>query len=201
MCMNWDIYMKKIWFYEENMFFMSQIAQLNLKIFTNCTIFYVCPKLFNNCTTFAKFMSHFSVRVFVHFLHLLSTSQPGPGAARDYTHLGFEVWGTPGSRGRVCGVMLVLRTFPELVGRSAQNLVEIGPAVRAWKRDIGTNSHFYIYRRRKKKKMEEKSLFPWESINLTSLLVFYLIHWSKEFYLPLDKCNRWTNRRIEKQSA
>jgi len=25
--------------------------------------------------------------------------------------------------------MLVLRTFPELVGRSVQNLVEIGPAV------------------------------------------------------------------------
>jgi len=45
--------------------------------------------------------------------------------------MGFGVWGTPGSRGRVCGVMLVLRTFPELVGRSVQNLVEIGPAVRA----------------------------------------------------------------------
>jgi len=27
--------------------------------------------------------------------------------------------------------MLVLRTFPELAGRSVQNLVEIGPAVRA----------------------------------------------------------------------
>jgi len=47
------------------------------------------------------------------------------------THLGFGVWGTPGSRGRVGGVMLVLRTFPELVGRSVQNLVEIGPAVQA----------------------------------------------------------------------
>jgi len=44
-------------------------------------------------------------------------------------HKGFRVWGTPGSRGRVGGVMLVLRTFPELVGRSVQNLVEIGPAV------------------------------------------------------------------------
>jgi len=31
--------------------------------------------------------------------------------------------------------MLVLRTFPELVGSSMQNLVEIGPAV--W-REIGT---------------------------------------------------------------
>jgi len=36
-----------------------------------------------------------------------------------------------GSRGRVGRVMLVLRTFPELVWRSAQNLVEIGAAVRA----------------------------------------------------------------------
>jgi len=62
------------------------------------------------------------------------------------THLGFGVWGTPGSRGSVGGVMLVLRTFPELVGRSVQNLVEIGPAVRALKGYIGTNSLFYIYR-------------------------------------------------------
>jgi len=46
------------------------------------------------------------------------------------THLGFGVWGTPESRGGVGGVMLVLRTFPEVVGRSVQNLVEIGPAVR-----------------------------------------------------------------------
>jgi len=34
------------------------------------------------------------------------------------THLDFGVWGTLKSRGRVGGVMLVLRTFPELVGRS-----------------------------------------------------------------------------------
>jgi len=47
------------------------------------------------------------------------------------TRLGFEVWGTPGSGGWVGGVMLVLRTFPELVGRFVQNLVEIGLAVRA----------------------------------------------------------------------
>jgi len=46
-------------------------------------------------------------------------------------HKGFRVWGTPGSSGRIVRVMLVLRTFPELVGRSVQNLVEIGPAVRA----------------------------------------------------------------------
>jgi len=44
--------------------------------------------------------------------------------------------------------MLVLRTFPELVGRSVQNLVEIGPAVRALKGYLGTYSHFYIYRYR-----------------------------------------------------
>jgi len=47
------------------------------------------------------------------------------------THLGFGVWGTLGSRGWVGRVMLVLRTFPELAGRSVQNLVEIGQAVRA----------------------------------------------------------------------
>jgi len=72
------------------------------------------------------------------------TSQPGPGAAREkfdeltlhkvffpVTRLGFGVWGTLGSRGWVGGVMLVLGTFPELVARPVQNLVEIGPAVRA----------------------------------------------------------------------
>jgi len=47
------------------------------------------------------------------------------------TRLGFGVWGNPGSRGWVGRVMLVLRTFPELVGRSVQNLVEIGLAVHA----------------------------------------------------------------------
>jgi len=31
----------------------------------------------------------------------------------------------------------VLRTFPKWVWRSAQNLVDLGPAVRAGKRDIG----------------------------------------------------------------
>jgi len=84
--------------------------------------------------------------------------QPGPGAAREkfdeltlhkvffpVTRLGFGVWGDPGSWGWAGGVMLVLRTFPELVGRSVQNLVEIGPVVRAWKGGIGTNSHLYIY--------------------------------------------------------
>jgi len=44
-------------------------------------------------------------------------------------HKGFRVWGTLGSRGRVGGVMLVLKTFTELIGRSVQNLVEIGRAV------------------------------------------------------------------------
>jgi len=34
--------------------------------------------------------------------------------------------------------MLVLSTFPELAKSSVQNLVEIGPAVRALKGDIGT---------------------------------------------------------------
>jgi len=43
------------------------------------------------------------------------------------THLGYP-------EGRVGGVMLVLRTLPEMVGRSVQNLVEIGLAVRGVKR-------------------------------------------------------------------
>jgi len=65
--------------------------------------------------------------------HLLKTSQLGPGAAREkFDELtSFGVWGTLGSGGRVGAVMLVLRTIPGLVGRSVQNLVEIGPAVRA----------------------------------------------------------------------
>jgi len=62
---------------------------------------------------------------------LYKTSQPGPGAAREkFDELtSFGVWGTLGSGGRVGGVMLVLRTIPGLVGRSVQNLVEIGLAV------------------------------------------------------------------------
>jgi len=59
--------------------------------------------------------------------------------------LGFGVWGTPGSGGQVGKVILVLKTFPELAGRSAQNLVEIGLAV--WgkrKGDIGTVTFIYI---------------------------------------------------------
>jgi len=63
----------------------------------------------------------------------LFTSQPGPGAAREKFDelMSFGVWGTLWSGGRVGGVMLVLRTIPGLVGRSVQNLVGIGPAVRA----------------------------------------------------------------------
>jgi len=53
------------------------------------------------------------------------------------THLGFGVLGPPGSRGMVGVVKLVLRNFPELVGRSVQNLVEIGPAVWSLKGFIG----------------------------------------------------------------
>jgi len=51
--------------------------------------------------------------------------------------LGFELWGTLGSRGSVGGVILAFRTFSELVLRSVQNLVEICLAVRLWKRDLG----------------------------------------------------------------
>jgi len=39
--------------------------------------------------------------------------------------------GYPGVKGSVGGVILVLRAFPELAWGSVQNLVEIGPAVRA----------------------------------------------------------------------
>jgi len=64
---------------------------------------------------------------------ILLTSQPDPGAAREkFDELtSFGVWGTLWSGGRVGGVMLVLRTIPGLVGRSVQNVVEIGRAVRA----------------------------------------------------------------------
>jgi len=57
------------------------------------------------------------------------------------TCLGFGVWGNPGSRGRVCRVMLVLRTFPELAGRSVQNLLEIDPGVKRVHRYKMTNVH------------------------------------------------------------
>jgi len=77
-------------------------------------------------------------------IFLFKTSQQGPGADGKnlmnlrhpsghfrlhkvffpVTHLGFGVWGTPGSRGWIGGVMLVLRTFHELLGRSLLNLVE-----------------------------------------------------------------------------
>jgi len=64
---------------------------------------------------------------------IYGTSQPGPDAVREkFDELtSFGVWGTLGSGVRVGAVMLVLRTIPGLVGRSMQNLVEIGPAVRA----------------------------------------------------------------------
>jgi len=75
--------------------------------------------------------------------YLFFTSQPGSGTARKKFNasfvkqrffspvmcLCFGVWGSPESGDRIGGVILVLRTFPELVGRSVQNLVEIGIAV------------------------------------------------------------------------
>jgi len=57
--------------------------------------------------------------------------------------LGFGVWGPPMSGGRFGGVILVLRT--SLSWWSEQNLVEIGTAVCAWKKDTGTNCLFYMY--------------------------------------------------------
>jgi len=50
-------------------------------------------------------------------------------------------WPRIDCRGWVGGVMIILRTFPELVGRSVQNLVVIGPQFGREK--VGTNSHFY----------------------------------------------------------
>jgi len=49
--------------------------------------------------------------------------------------LDFGVCGTLGSGDWVGEVILVLRTFPELVWRSVQILVEIGQAVRVLKRE------------------------------------------------------------------
>jgi len=62
------------------------------------------------------------------------------------TCLDFEDWDTLGLGGKVGGVILVLRNFLELVWRSEQNLVEIGLAVHARKRDVGIKSIFYVYR-------------------------------------------------------
>jgi len=64
----------------------------------------------------------------------------GPGAAQEkFDELTSPIWTftlhkvfSPVTRlAWVGGIMLVLRTFPKLVGRSKQNLVEIGTAVRA----------------------------------------------------------------------
>jgi len=83
----------------------------------------------------------------------IKTSQPGPSAARDKNFKGlpirtFYVTQSFFSVTYLGQVILVLRTFPELVGISMQNMVEIGLAVCAWKRVtgiyIGTNSLFYI---------------------------------------------------------
>jgi len=69
--------------------------------------------------------------LYVHFYIYFYTSHPGPGTAREkFDELtSFGVWGTLGSGGWLGAVMLVLRTIPGLVGRSVQNLVEIGPVV------------------------------------------------------------------------
>jgi len=81
------------------------------------------------------------------FFFVLYTSQPSGHFTlhkvfSPVTCLGFRVCGNPGSswQGHACVKL------PEFVGRSVQNLVEIGTAVWAWKGYIGKNSHFYIYR-------------------------------------------------------
>jgi len=58
---------------------------------------------------------------------------PGSGSQQSFSpmiSLGVGVWGTPGSGSQVGRVIFVLRTFPEMVWRSVQNLLEIGPAAR-----------------------------------------------------------------------
>jgi len=79
----------------------------------------------------SKLVIFYILQSISYILSLNITSQPGPGAAREkFDELtSFGVWGTLGSGGRVGAVMLVLRNIPGLVGRSVQNLVEIGPAV------------------------------------------------------------------------
>jgi len=79
----------------------------------------------------------------------IKTRQPGPaGAWEKFDELMSPIWTFfvkqsffssdlfrfwsleyPGSGGRFGRVILVLKTFPELAGRSVQNLVEIGLAV------------------------------------------------------------------------
>jgi len=58
--------------------------------------------------------------------------------------LGLGVWGTLGSAGWVGRVILVLRTFPESVWRSAQNLVGICLAG-----SLVKDGPLYIYRSKK----------------------------------------------------
>jgi len=57
-----------------------------------------------------------------------------------------KVLGTEGLGGWDWQGHTCVKIFPELMWSSVQNLVEIGRAVRAWKRDIGTSSLFYIDR-------------------------------------------------------
>jgi len=91
------------------------------------------------------------------------------------TSLHFRVWGAQGFRGWVGGVMLVLGTFPELVGRSVQNLVEIGLAVRMWKGYIGTNNHFYVNRCAKIELFSGKALVCWICQYITNIF-FETLH-------------------------
>jgi len=72
-------------------------------------------------------MSLYCTRLFL-LLANRAPALPGKNLMR-LRLLEFRSLGYPGVRGRVGGVMLVLRTIPGLVGRSVQNLAEIGPAV------------------------------------------------------------------------
>jgi len=62
--------MKKILFYEQNTFFMSQLHNCIAKYLSIVKIFYVRPEIFNNSTIFVKFVSHFSGREFPAYIQI-----------------------------------------------------------------------------------------------------------------------------------
>jgi len=91
------------------------------------------------CNSNQAFKSYSSLKIF-------NTSQLAPGDAREkFTAFLFsKVFSQViclgfGVKGSGWQVRCVLRALPKSVWRSLQNLVEIGPTVRAWKRDTGTH--------------------------------------------------------------
>jgi len=122
--------------------------------------FILCGLVYDTSLFSHQYLSNYDLRHF-HFsfketiwirLNLLQTlADRGPalpGKRKDFSlliYLGFRDWGTSELVGGVGTIKLVLRTFPESVWRSAQNLVEIGAVVRTWKRDKGRHKHSVLY--------------------------------------------------------